>query len=142
MDSLRFHVVEIFPKGKSLNATNYSEQILRSILESPPESVWHRLIIHAGNARLHIAKHFQEFCEQISLRIASHPPCSLDLALSYFFLFGYVKYCLKGPFYPSEKALLDAIHTTVRNDFEGHVQGLDEDTNLNRRTRRSLVSIQ
>jgi hypothetical protein len=86
-------------------------------------------------------KKFQKFCEQNSLRIAPHPSYSPDLASSYFFLFGYVNYCLNGHSYPSEKALLDAIHTVFRNHFEGHVQRLDEEIVLSHCTRRSLLSI-
>jgi hypothetical protein len=43
-----------------------------------------------------------------------HPPYSPDLAQLDFFLFEYVKHYLKGNSYPSEKALLDAVHIVLR----------------------------
>jgi hypothetical protein len=53
------------------------------------------------------------FCEENGLWLAPHPPCSPDLAPSDFFLFGYVKECLKGMVFTSYEALLDAIGEVV-----------------------------
>jgi hypothetical protein len=85
MDLPRFHVVEIFPKGRPFNATHYIEDILQQILELPPKSFRDRLIIHADNARSHIIRQSQQFYEQNSLRIAPYPSYSLDLTPSYCF---------------------------------------------------------
>jgi hypothetical protein len=86
MDSPRFHVVEIFPKWKSFNATHHIKHIhiLQPILELRPKSVRHRFVIHADNAILHTAKQSQECCEQNSLKITLHPPYSSDLTSLYF----------------------------------------------------------
>jgi hypothetical protein len=46
-----------------------------------------RLVAHANNARPLAAKVTRIFCDDNFLRIASHPPCSPDLAPSDFFLF-------------------------------------------------------
>jgi hypothetical protein len=74
IDSPQFHVVEILPKGKSFNATNYIEHIQQSAFELRPESLRRRLIVHADNIRPHLAKQSQEFCQQNSLKIAPiHP---------------------------------------------------------------------
>jgi hypothetical protein len=53
------------------------------------------------------------FLRKNGLRLAPHPPYSLDLAPSNFFLFGYVKECLKGMVFPSYEELLDAIGEVV-----------------------------
>jgi transposase len=52
-----------------------------------------RLVVHADNAKRHTAKVTREFCDDDDnfLRIARHPPYSLDLAPSDLFLFGYLK---------------------------------------------------
>jgi hypothetical protein len=47
------------------------------------------------------------------VRLAPHPPDSPDLTPSGFFLFGYVKKCLKGMLFPSCEELLDAIGEVV-----------------------------
>jgi hypothetical protein len=133
MDSPRFYVIKILPKGKPFNATHYIKHILQLILELRPKYVRHRFIIRADNARPHMISQSQEFYEQNSLRIALYPPYSPDSALSYFFLFGYVNHYLKEHSYPSKQTLLIAIHIIFRNHFECHVEGLDGETDLSRR---------
>jgi hypothetical protein len=83
--SPRFHIVEIIPKWKLLNAINHIEYILQPSLELRLESVRRHLIIQADNAKFHTAKKSQEFCEQISLRIAPNSPYSLNLVQPDFF---------------------------------------------------------
>jgi hypothetical protein len=53
IDSPRFYIVEIFPKRKRkpFNAAHYIENIMQSNLKLRPESVQHRLVIHADNTR-------------------------------------------------------------------------------------------
>jgi hypothetical protein len=53
------------------------------------------------------------FCEENGLRLAPHPLYSPDLAPSDFFLFGYIKECLKGMVFLSYEELLDAIGEVV-----------------------------
>jgi hypothetical protein len=53
------------------------------------------------------------FCEENGLRIAPHPPHSLNLTPSDFFLFAYVKERLKEMVFPSYEELLDAIGEVV-----------------------------
>jgi hypothetical protein len=49
------------------------------------------------------------------LNISPHPPYSPDLAPSDFFLFGHVKHALERDEFPSEEALLTAIHSVLSN---------------------------
>jgi hypothetical protein len=53
------------------------------------------------------------FCEENGLRLAPHPPYSPDLAPPDFFLFDYVKECLKGMVFPSYDEFLDTIGEVV-----------------------------
>jgi hypothetical protein len=50
-----------------------------------------KLIVHADNARPHTARFSVEFFEDHQMKTAPHPPYSLDIVPSDFYLFGYVK---------------------------------------------------
>jgi hypothetical protein len=80
IDLLRFHVIQILPKGKSLNSIHYIKYIQQSILELHPESIRRRLVIHADNVNSDTARQSQEFCVQNSLRITTNLFYSNDLA--------------------------------------------------------------
>jgi hypothetical protein len=54
-----------------------------------------------------------ELLQRKQTALTVHPPYSLDLALSDFFPFGHVKYCLEGMVFPSPDELLAAIHEIV-----------------------------
>jgi hypothetical protein len=53
------------------------------------------------------------FLRRNGLQLARHSPCSHDLALPDFCLFGYVKKRLRGMVFPLYKELLDAIGEVV-----------------------------
>jgi hypothetical protein len=79
-NSLGFHTVDVFPKGKTICTTHYGKRILEPVLVLVPKS-WHPcLIIHIDNARLHSGRRSQIVYDSNSLRIAPHAPCSSDLA--------------------------------------------------------------
>jgi histone-lysine N-methyltransferase SETMAR len=104
-----FHLVTGLPKGQKFNANYYINQILTPLLNSelyPPDT---KLIIHADNARPHMAKKCQDFLEEIGADRAPHPPYSPDLAPSDFFLFGHLKGCLKGTKFQDSQELLSFI---------------------------------
>jgi hypothetical protein len=92
---LGFHVVNALPKTQILNATYDIEHILQPIVRIHRESE-EATFIHADNARRHIARQSEIFCENNSFRRTSHPPHSSDLAPSDFFVFGDMERCLKG----------------------------------------------
>jgi hypothetical protein len=110
-----FHLVDGLPKGQKFNAGYYIDNILKSILESRSTGPDSGLIIHADNARSHTAQRTLKFCRENRLEIAPHPPYSPDLAHSDFFLFGHIKNALEGDKFPSEEALLAAIHSVLSN---------------------------
>jgi hypothetical protein len=70
IDSPRFYVIKMFPKGKPFNTIHHIGYIMQSILELHSEHVRHRLVIYADNARPHMIRQSQEFYKQNSLRIA------------------------------------------------------------------------
>jgi hypothetical protein len=100
-------------KGRTFNAEYYRDNILAALTQFQPEDHWRKLVVHADNARVHIAQKCQTFCEENGLRLAPHPPYSPDLAPSDFFLFDYVKERPKGMVFPSSEELLDAIREVM-----------------------------
>jgi histone-lysine N-methyltransferase SETMAR len=110
-----FHLVDGLPKGQKFNASYYIDNILQPIFESRSTGPGSGLIIHADNARPHTAQRALKFCLENRLEIASHSPYSADLAPSDFFLFRHVKHALEGDEFPSEEALLAAIHSVLSN---------------------------
>jgi histone-lysine N-methyltransferase SETMAR len=100
-------------KERTFNAEYHRDNILATLTQLQPEDDRRKFVVHADNARTHTAQKCRTFCEQNGLRLASHPPYSSDLALSDFFLFGYVKERLKGMVFPSYEELLDAIGEVV-----------------------------
>jgi hypothetical protein len=144
MYSLWFHVVEILPKWEPFNATNHLEHILQLILELHPESVRDRLVIHTDNVRSHMAGQSREFCKQNFLKIALYSFCSPDLAPSDFFIRVCEALCERTFLSFGKSTSWRNSHSlkgNLRNHFEGHVQGLNGETSLDCRTRKSLLSI-
>jgi histone-lysine N-methyltransferase SETMAR len=130
---LKFHVVDLFPKRKIFNTTHSIAHILKLILALLLKSRRHHFVIHADNAKPNIAKKFHIFCDSHSLRIIYHPPYSLDLAPSDFYLFEYLKHFLRESFYPSEEVFVLGIHTIVSDimdHFAKRVHELDGQISL------------
>jgi histone-lysine N-methyltransferase SETMAR len=108
-----FPLIMALPKGRTFNTGYYHDNILAALTQLQPEDDGRKLVAHADNARAHTTQKCRTFCEENGLRLAPHPPYSPDLAPSDFFLFGYVKACLKGMVFPSYEELLDAIGEVV-----------------------------
>jgi hypothetical protein len=103
----------VLPKGRTLNAEYYRDNILAALTQFQPEDDGRKFAVHADNARVHTAQKCRTFCEENGLRLAPHPPYSPDLISPDLFLFSYVKECLKGMVFPSYEELLDAIGEVV-----------------------------
>jgi transposase len=110
---LGFRLLDALPQGNTFNAEYYRVTILRELPPLHPQVDGRRLVIHADNARPHIARKCRVFCEGNRLRLVVHQPCSLDLIPFDFFLFAYIKRCLRGTAFPSREELLAAIHEIV-----------------------------
>jgi hypothetical protein len=110
---LGFPLIVALPKERIFNAEYYRDNILAALTQLQPEDDGRKLIAHADNARAHTDQKCRTFCEENGLPLAPHPPHSPDLALSDFFLFGYVKERLKGIVFPSYEELFNAIGEVV-----------------------------
>jgi transposase len=78
-----------------------------------PEYSERRLVLHADNAKPHTLRNYRTFCAENGLRLATHPPYSLDLSPSDFFLFGHVKNRLQGIVSQSQDELLAGIREVL-----------------------------
>jgi hypothetical protein len=110
---LGFPLIVALLQGCTFNAEYCRDNILTVLTQLQSEDDGRKLVVHADNARVHIAQKCRTSCEDNGRRLTSHPPCSPDLAPSDFFLFDYVKECLKGMMFPSYEELLDAIGEVV-----------------------------
>jgi hypothetical protein len=110
---LGFPVILAPPKGCTFNTQYYRDNILAALTQFQPEDDGRKLVVHADDARAHTAQEHRIFCEENGLRLAPYPPYSPDLAISDFFLFGYVKERLKGMVFPLYEELFDAIGEVV-----------------------------
>jgi hypothetical protein len=110
---LGFPLIVTLPKGHTFNAEYYHDNILAALTQLQSEDNGRKLVVHADHARVHTAQKCRTFCEENGLRLAPHPPYSLDHAPSDFFLFGHVKERLKVMVFPSHEELLDAICEVV-----------------------------
>jgi histone-lysine N-methyltransferase SETMAR len=88
--------------------------------EDPWNSEHSKLIVHADNARPHTARSSTDFLEVNGMKRDPHPPYSLDLAPSEFYLFGDVKRRLSGCMFHGRDELLSAL--------EGILWGLEKST--------------
>jgi hypothetical protein len=68
-----------------------------------------KLMVHFGNAPAHNSRMTRNFFEHNPLKRLPHPPCSLDIYLSDFYLFGNAKGALIGQEIPNEISRLDAV---------------------------------
>jgi hypothetical protein len=93
---LGFPLIMGLPKERTFYIGYYLDNILAALTQLQSEDGGRKFVVGADTARAHTAQECRTFCEENGLRLASHPPYSLDLATSGFFLFGYVKERLKG----------------------------------------------
>jgi histone-lysine N-methyltransferase SETMAR len=118
-----FHLIKVLEKGRKFNAGYYITEI------SEPLSQWHSIeaagserkpLAYADNARQHTAKLSTQYFNDNRMKSAPHPPYSLDLAPSDFYLFQYVKRCLAGLSFEDADQLLVAV--------EGVLEGIEKVT--------------
>jgi transposase len=110
---LGFPLIAALPKGRPFNVKYYRDNIFAALTQFQPEDDGRKLVVHADNARAHIAQKCRTFCEENGLRLALHPPYWPDLIPFDVFLLGYVKERLKAMRFPSCKELLDPIGEVV-----------------------------
>jgi histone-lysine N-methyltransferase SETMAR len=108
-NALGFHLVETLPNGRRFNAGYYHDNILTQLIRLRPQAGERNLGIHADNTSPHSAQKCRTCCAENGLRLATHPPYSLELAPSDFFLFDYVKDRLQRIVFASREELLAGI---------------------------------
>ena len=67
------------------------------------------VLLH-DNARPHTAAHTAETLRKLKFEVMAHPPCSPDLALSDYHLFGPLKEALRGRRFTSDQEVKEAVH--------------------------------
>jgi hypothetical protein len=89
-------LVSLLPKGQKWTSQYYINHILPEICAPGDVRDRRKLVVHAGNARPHVAKKIKQYLEDNNLKNAPHAPYSPDFAPSDFFLFGHVKRLPQG----------------------------------------------
>jgi histone-lysine N-methyltransferase SETMAR len=104
-----FHLVSYLPKGQKWTSQYYIDHILPEICALCDARDRRKLMVHAGNARPHVAKRVKQYLDGISLKSAPHPPYSPDLGPSDSFLFGHVKRLLQGTEFQTAEEVVDGV---------------------------------
>jgi hypothetical protein len=73
---LGFPLIVALPKGRTLDAEYYRDNILAALTQFQPGDDRRKLVVHDDNARARTAQKGRTFCEENGLRIATHPPDS------------------------------------------------------------------
>jgi hypothetical protein len=91
-----FHLVSLLPKGQKWTSHYYIDHNLPEICALHDARDRRKVVIHADNARPHIAKRVKQYLEDNNLKSALYRPYSPDLASSDFFSSATWKDCSKG----------------------------------------------
>jgi hypothetical protein len=73
-----FHLVSLLPKGQNWTSQYYIDHILPEICALRDARARRKLVVHADNARPHVAKRVKEYLEDNNLKSAPHPPYPPD----------------------------------------------------------------
>jgi len=118
------------PPGMTVNADFYCD-VLRRLLENvrrkrPQKWRNQNLIIHHDNAPPHRSFKVSQFLSKNNVKVTSHPPYSLDLALCDFFLFPKLKLRMKGRTFETVEEIQEesqwVLDTIPKRDFQGCFQ--------------------
>jgi hypothetical protein len=80
-----FHLVSLLPREQKWTIQYYTDHILPEICALRDARDRRKSVIHANNARLHVAKRVKQYLQDNNLKSAPYPPYSQDLAPSDFF---------------------------------------------------------
>jgi histone-lysine N-methyltransferase SETMAR len=117
-DPTEFAVVTVLESGCKFNAGYSASKVLTPFSESWRErggGNFGKLIVHAHNARPHKSSVSQQFMAPNAMVVGTHPPYSLDLAPSDFYLFGDVTGLLRGESFETREQLLSAVEDIVKS---------------------------
>lgn len=111
-------MINILPKNTTFTAEYFCTNILPQLklatdsMKGVSTSV--KIRLHMDNARPHNAKLSEEKMEELHIERLPHPPYSPDISPNDFFLYGYIKYKLKGRMFDSRESLIKAIEEIVQ----------------------------
>jgi hypothetical protein len=105
---LRCHLVDVLPKGRILNADSCRDNIVRALIPLLPEAAGRKLLLHADNARPRAAHKCGTFRAD-NYCGSPHPPLSINLKPSDFFILRYLTNPLQEIFFPSQEEFLTGI---------------------------------
>ena len=109
-----FYIVDFLHENESYNSSYFCEHILYKLYAMKddiwPESDEKKIWLHLDNCRVHNSKVTLAKTEEYGFKRTPHPAYSPDIALSAFFLFGYMKEMLKGSSFKSLDDLKERIH--------------------------------
>jgi hypothetical protein len=105
----RFHVIQSLSKEIKWTGRYSLDNILSQITALRDIGSHRKTIVYADNTGPHAAKCATEYMDDNSLKRATHPPLSPDLAPSDFCLFEYVKHQLQGHEFTEGAELVSAI---------------------------------
>jgi len=107
-----FTISKVLPQDQKFNSEYFINEILQPIykeLSSVAEELGKTITLHFDNARAHTSRKVQEYMNSHNMKRAVQPPYSPDIAPSDFYLFGYLKDCLKGSKFDTPEELKFAI---------------------------------
>jgi hypothetical protein len=117
-----FHLLDLMPSQCRFNTQYFMEHIMPPLVQTvfPHGRTRYtpRLNVHHDNCSVHFSKVTEDFFIENQLLHFSHPPYSPDLALSDFWLFGYIKTGLAGRDFADPEELLELLEG-VREFLEG-----------------------
>jgi hypothetical protein len=116
-------LIDVLAKGHKSNAAYFLTEILSSLSKwrsARAKEDKQKLIMHTDNARPHTAQPSAQFFGQYRMKTAPHPPQSVDIAPSDFYLFGHVKGCLAALSCERADELFEAV--------QGALEGIDKGT--------------
>ena len=101
-------------RGSIINSARYSEMLidrLKPEIRSKHQGQLSKGIVFLhDNAHPHTAAHTLETLQKLKFEALARPPCSPDLALSDYHLFGSVKEALRGCQFTLDQKLKEAVH--------------------------------
>jgi len=105
------------PKGTTINAAAYCEtlkKLKKKIKDKRRGMLTRGVSLLHDNARSHTARLTQDLLVSFGWDIVTHPPYSLDLALSDYHLFNKLKEFLGGQRFSNDEEVQDAVENWLR----------------------------
>jgi histone-lysine N-methyltransferase SETMAR len=125
-----FVSAEFLPMGQKHNSQFFTETVLPSVekkhAECRPKLRTTAAHLHVDNAKPHTSKMSVEKIEELGFIMLPQPPYSADLALSDFFLFGYLKQHLEGNHFTREDQVIAAVRRVTKIPLQTFQNVMDD----------------